>query len=148
MMVRQTVRLSIIVASLILVATFTSLAWGTLNSEEAEAQSDCTLKTIKGTYIFEAQGSLTDDDGKVQSYAEAGIWTLDGEGKAAGFISIGVDGENFVTKEPFAADYDLVSGCVYQVTDEFGLVVDLYATRSGSTITYYSPGFSGTMFKQ
>jgi hypothetical protein len=84
----------------------------------------------------------------VQPYAEAGIWTLDGAGKAAGFISIGINGENVVTREAFTADYELVSDCVYKVTDEFGLVVDLYNTRTGTNITYYSPGFSGTMFRR
>ena len=149
MMARQTwLRFSIVVAGVILATTFTMLIWGTVNSEEANAQGNCNLKTIKGTYIFEARGSVVDEDGNVQSYAEAGVWTLDGEGTAAGFISIGIDGENFVTKEAFTAEYKHVSDCVYEVTDEFGLVVDLFATRSGSTITYYSPGFSGTMFKQ
>ena len=144
---RKVIRFSSVVAGLILVAVFTTLVWGSLSSEDVNAQGTCTLKTIKGTYIFEAQGTIS-DDGNVQSYAEAGIWTLDGKGKAAGVISVGIAGKNFVTKEPFTANYKVVSDCVYEVTDEFGLVVDLYATRSGSTITYYSPGFSGTMFKQ
>ena len=147
-MMKHALRFSIVVAGLLLVATVAMLAWGTLGSEEASAQSNCTLKTIKGTYIFEARGTILDEDENVQPYAEAGIWTLDGEGNAEGFISIGIGGENFVVKEPFTAEYALVSDCVFEVTDEFGLVVDLYATRSGSTITYYSPGFSGTMFRQ
>ena len=148
MMRKLTFRFLIVAGVLVLFATFTTFRIDTLISAEVNAQGNCTLKTIKGTYIFEARGTVTDGDGNVQSYAEAGIWTLDGEGKAAGFISIGIDGENFVTKEPFTADYKVVSDCVYEVTDEFGLVVDLYATRSGSTITYYSPEFSGTMYKQ
>ena len=147
-MKRQTVlRYTIVVAGLILAATFAMLGWGTPSSDVVNAQGNCTLNTIKGTYIFEARGNVV-DDGNVLPYAEAGIWTLDGKGNAEGFISIGINGENFANKEPFAANYELVTDCVYEVTDEFGLVVDLYATRSGSTITYYSPGFSGTMFKQ
>jgi hypothetical protein len=137
-----------VMAGLILTTLFTILAWGTFNPEEANAQNNCTLKTIQGTYIFEARGVILDDDEKVQPYAEAGIWTLDGAGKAAGFISIGINGENVVTREAFTADYELVSDCVYKVTDEFVLVVDLYTTRTGSNITYYSPGFSGTMFRR
>lgn len=145
---RQVVRLPIIVASLILAATFTVLVWGTLSSDTANAHNECTLLTVEGTYLFEAQGMVSDDDGNVQRYAEAGTWTLDGEGLATGFISIGIDGANLVTKEPFTATYELVSECVYEVRDEFDLVVDLYTTPAGSNITYYSPAFSGTMFKQ
>jgi hypothetical protein len=147
MMTRLALRFSIVAGVLILLATFTVLAMGTLSSEEVYAQSNCTLKTIQGTYIFEAQGVIT-DAGEARPYAEAGIWTLDGAGKAAGFISIGINGENFVNREVFTAEYELVSDCVYKVTDQFDLVVDLYTTRMGSTITYYSPGFSGTMWKQ
>ena len=147
-MTKQTLRISVVGAGLILVTVFTTLLWGTLSSEDVNAQGNCTLKTIKGTYVFEAQGTILDEDGNVQSYAEAGIWTLDGEGNAAGFISVGIDAENVVTKEAFTANYARVSDCVFFVTDEFGLEVDLYSTRSGQTITYYSPGFSGTMYRQ
>jgi hypothetical protein len=147
-MTKQVRRFSIAVVGLILVTTFTMLIWGSTSSEAVNAQGNCTLQTIEGTYIFEARGSNIDEDGNMLPYAEAGIWTLDGEGNAAGLISIGIDGENFVTKEPFTAKYEVVSDCVFEATDEFGLVVDLYTTPSGSTVTYYSPGFSGTMFKQ
>ena len=148
-MTRKAIRFSSVVAGLILVAVFTMLVWGSLSSEDVNAQGTCTLKTIKGTYIFEAQGTISQNE-KVVPYAEAGIWTLDGEGNAAGFISIGINGVNEFTKEPFTAEYELVedADCVFFVTDAFGLEVDLYSTRSGQTITYYSPGFSGTMYRQ
>jgi len=38
------------------------LFWGTLSSEDVNAQGNCSLKTIKGTYIFEAQGNFIVDE--------------------------------------------------------------------------------------
>jgi hypothetical protein len=115
--------------------------------EKVHAQGNCTLNTIKGTYIFEAQGVVV-EDGEVLPYAEAGIWTLDGKGNASGVISASINGEPFARGDAFTATYEYASGCVYTVTDEFGLELELYTTPSGKTMTYFSPGFSGTQFRQ
>lgn len=114
----------------------------------SESQAACTLATLKGTYIFTARGVITDDDNKIVPYAEAGTWTVDGNGNAEGVVSITINGETIATKESFAATYDHISGCVFTAADGFGLEFDLYTTPSGKTVTYFSPGFSGTMFKQ
>ena len=111
------------------------------------APAECTLETLKGTYIFEAQGSIVEDEA-ILPYAEAGIWTVDGAGNAEGIISISINGEVLATKEAFSATYELESDCVFTVRDAFGLEFDLYTTPAGKTVTYFSPGFSGTMFKQ
>jgi hypothetical protein len=146
-MTRQRLRYSIVMVSLILFAAFAILVFGTLSAEKVSAQGKCTLKTIQGTYIFEAQGTAV-KDGKVVPYAEAGVWTLDGEGKAMGIISASMDGVPFATRDTFTATYELKADCVYAVVDAFGLKVDLYPTSSGNTMTYFSPGFSGTQIKQ
>lgn len=119
-----------------------------LSAGAANAQSECTLSTIQGTYTFEAQGVHVEEDGSVLPYAEAGVWTLDGEGNAAGIISASTNGMAFARREAFTATYELTSNCVYAVVDQFGLEVDLYASPDGSRIMYFSPGFSGTMLKQ
>jgi hypothetical protein len=121
---------------------------GTLRAGQATAQSECTLSTLQGTYIFEARGVHTNEEGAVVPYAESGVWTLDGEGNAAGFISASSNGTAFARREPFTATYELSSDCVYSVVDQFGFEVDLYASASGSHIMYFSPGFSGTQIRQ
>jgi hypothetical protein len=147
MMTSQSLRVSIVAASLILFATVTMLVMETLSVEAVNAQGKCTLTTIKGTYIFQARGVVI-DEGAVRPYAEAGTWTLDGKGKAAGVISASIDGVAFATGDAFTATYALKADCVYTAVDAFGLAFELYTTPTGRTITYFSPGFSGTMFKQ
>jgi hypothetical protein len=132
---------------LILLAALTVLIKGTLSAAEGNAQDTCTLKTIKGTYIFQAQGVVL-REGEVRPYAEAGIWTLAGKGNAAGVISASIGGVPFATADAFTATYALKSDCVYTVVDQFGLKLELYTTPEGRTMTYFSPGFSGTQFKR
>ncbi len=121
---------------------------GALSAGNANVQSECTLSTIQGTYIFEGQGVHINEEGAIVPYAEAGVWTLDGEGNAAGFISASSNGTAFARREPFTATYELSSDCVYSVVDQFGFEVDLYASATGSNIMYFSPGFSGTQIRQ
>lgn len=141
-------RALIVFAALGLLAFTTALVVGPLTAREAAAQSECTLSTLQGTYIFEAQGVHVEEDGTVLPYAEAGVWTLDGEGTGVGTISASIGGVPFARREAFTATYELESDCVYAVVDQFGLEVDLYVSLSGDMIMYFSPGFSGIMFKQ
>ena len=143
---KQTLRLSLMGIALVLFIAL-SIA-GVLSAGDAKAQGECTLTTIQGTYIFEGQGVHTDESGAVVPYAEAGVWTLDGAGNAAGFISASSNGAAFARREAFTATYELSTDCVYAVVDQFGFEVDLYASSDGSNIMYFSPGFSGTQIRQ
>ncbi len=147
MMTRQTLRVFAVVAGVLLLAAFAMLFMGMLSTKEVNAQGNCTLNTIKGSYLFQAQGVVIQDE-KVRPYAEAGTWTLDGKGSAAGIISGSIDGVPFAARDAFTATYKLESGCVYSVVDAFGLKLDLYTNPAGKTMTYFSAGFSGTQFKQ
>ena len=132
---------------LIVLAALAVLMRGTLSAADSNAQDTCTLKTIKGTYIFQAQGAVL-SEGATRPYAEAGIWTLDGKGNAAGVISGSIGGVPFATADAFTATYALKADCVYTVVDQFGLKLELYTTPEGKTMTYSSPGFSGTQFRR
>ena len=112
------------------------------------AQDECTLSTIQGTYTFEAQGAVVGEDGALHTYAEAGVWTLDGEGNASGVISASMDGVPFARRDAFTASYEHDTACVFSAADDLGLEVDLYASADGRQIMYFSPGFSGTMVRQ
>jgi hypothetical protein len=145
MTTRPTLRFAALVGGVILFAVVALLA-GLLSPKDVSAKNTCTLATIKGTYLFEAQGVVV-QDGKVHPYAEAGTWTLDGKGNAAGVISGSIDGVPFATSDTFTATYTLESGCVYSVVDAFDLHLDLYTAPNGKTITYFSAGFSGTQYR-
>lgn len=144
-MTRLTLRLAALVSGMVLFAVGVFLT-GLLSTKEVSAKTTCTLETIKGTYLFEAHGVVV-QDGKALPYAEAGTWTLDGKGMAAGVISGSIDGVPFATSDTFTATYTLESGCVYSVVDAFDLHLDLYASPGGKTMTYFSAGFSGTQYR-
>jgi hypothetical protein len=146
MMARPTLRFAVLVGGTVLFAAFVILFMGLFSAKEVSARDNCTLKTIKGTYLFEAQGTVV-QEGKVLPYAEAGTWTLDGKGNAAGIISGSIDGVPFATRDAFTATYKLETGCTYSVVDAFDLHLDLYAAPDGKTMTYFSAGFSGTQYK-
>jgi hypothetical protein len=141
---KQTLRFSLGVVSVILLALLTMLP---INMGTVRAQASCTLETIKGTYIFQGVGVVM-NEGELRSYAEAGVWTLDGSGNASGVISASMNGVPFATRQAFTATYEHTSDCVYSVVDEFGLTFDMYTTPTGIPMTYFSPGFSGIQLKQ
>ena len=134
---------------LLLSAMFAALIGAALFTGEVNAQgaSKCTLKTIKGTYVFEAQGVINDGQ-KVVPWAEAGTWTLDGAGNAQGIFSASMDGVTIATQKPLTATYELKPGCAYKAVDSEGLVFDLYPNDQANTMTYFMAGVSGTMFRR
>lgn len=135
---------------LIVLVALAVLMRGTPSAADGNAGETCTLKTIKGTYLFQAQGAVV-SNGQVQTYAEAGTWTLDGKGNATGVFSAGIDGVSIANQEAFTATYQLESGCVFTALAPVGSEVftfHLYTTPSGKTMTYFSPGFSGTQVRQ
>ena len=121
--------------------------------DEANAASDheCSLTTLNGTYLFRGQGVLLGEDGPLP-YAEAGLWTLDGAGNANGVYSGSLNGEAIANAQSFNATYQVVTGCAYTAFSPLGaeenVQFDLYTTPTGDMITYYSAGFSGTMWRQ
>jgi hypothetical protein len=134
----------------IVLAAVTVLLRGTPSVAGGNAQDTCTLKTIKGTYLFQAHGVVL-SDGEPRAYAEAGTWTLDGKGNATGVFSASIGGVPIATQEAFTATYQQETGCVFTALAPVGtetLAFHLYTTPSGKTITYFSPGFSGTQVRQ
>ena len=114
-------------------------------------QETCALDTISGTYLFQAQGIVVDEDGELHAYAEAGTWASDGAGHADGIFSAGLGGETIADREFFAATYEVVSGCAFAAYAPIGgeiFELHFFTSPSGNMITYYSDGFSGTMWRQ
>ena len=152
MIKRLMFRLSVGVGIVVLLAASTVLIMGASSSAEVKAQgtSDCTLNTIYGTYLFQAQGVILDGE-EALPYVEAGSWTLDGMGNAVGVFSASVDGVAIASQEAFTATYELNSGCAFTAFAPVGdetVEFQLYTTSSGAFMTYFGAGFSGTQTKQ
>jgi hypothetical protein len=149
MITKRKLQVSLGISGAILFVTLTALILGATLSREVNAQGSnkCSLRTIQGTYIFEARGFIKDGE-KTLPWAEAGVWTLDGAGKAVGFFSASVDGAPIARQKPLTATYELTTGCVFRAVDSESIVFDLYPTEQGTMMTYFSAGVSGTMFKR
>ena len=149
MFTKRNLFLTILIASIILISALVIGALG-LGKANAEGANKCTLKTIKGTYLFEARGFVK-DGAKVLPYAEAGTWTLDGAGNAQGVYSAAVDGAVIASQESFTATYQLKTGCIFTALAPVGdqqVEFHLYASDQGATMAYFSPGVSGTQFRR
>ncbi len=133
------------VAAIFLAALTISL----LQPGEANAQGTnrCSLKTIKGTWVFQERGFVKDGQ-KVVPWAAAGVWIFDGAGNSEGLYSASMDGEAIDRQKPFTATYELKPGCVFKAVDSLGIVYDLYSLDQGTTMTYFAAGVSGTMYKR
>ena len=122
------------------VVTFGGEIW------EVDLQATCTLSTIKGTYVLQGHGAVV-ADGALLPLAEAGMFTFDGAGSGSGYISVSINGERVASMQAFTAAYALASGCMYTLTTEDGVEVEVYATPSGDVMTYSSPGISGVVYR-
>jgi hypothetical protein len=153
MITRRMLQLSTSVGVMIVLAALAVLITSTPfpgSVSAAEDAAKCTLRTIKGTYVFAAHGVL--NDGKsVLPYAEAGTWTLDGLGHARGVFSASLNGTTIANQEAFTATYRHESDCIFTAFAPVGnevLEFHLYATDQGATMTYFTAGVSGTQFKR
>lgn len=144
MMTRRLFRLSTSVGIMTVLAA-AMLLWA--QGSAAAGKDRCSLSTLNGTYVFAAQGVVVDEDAVVP-YAEAGVWTLDGAGRAKGTFSASINGVTVADQKPLTATYRHTKDCVYTAVDSENLTFDLYLSDKGDTITYYSAGFSGTQYKR
>ena len=137
----------VLASSLVLCTALTLHGTGLLRPTDVNAEGNCSLKTIKGTWLFQAEGVVI-EDGQVVPYVEAGVWTLDGKGQTTGIISGSINGVSFATREVTRATYTHVGNCVYSVEDDLGFQLDMYTTPGSKIMTYYAAGFSGLQIKQ
>lgn len=137
-----------IVGAIVLTA-LTSLILGAPFSGGVNAQgaNQCSLKTLKGAWVFEEHG-LVKDGSKNVPWVAAGVWIFDGAGKSDGFYSAGINGEAIDRQKPFTATYELKTGCVFRSVDSLEIVYDVYVLEPGTTATYFAGGVAGTMYKR
>jgi hypothetical protein len=148
-------RIAIAAGVLILVAALTVLVHGTLSSGEANAQgqAECSLKTLEGTYAFEARGAMQTEQAGITvvlPYAEAGNQTFDGDGNFEGYFSASLNGTLIASQQYFTGTYRYEGNCVYTnfapVGDEV-LEFHLYTGPKGTSLSYSGPGISGRAVK-
>jgi hypothetical protein len=104
----------------------------------------CTLKTLKGTYIFALQGYQVQDNQSIP-IANAGMETFDGKGAVEGRYTQSVNGE--ISRATYSGTYTITPECVvtYTITDSTGATsqFDEYVSPDGDELTFVQtdPGF-------
>lgn len=144
MKTRRFFQFFIVAGVLTLFATlFMAFVLGTPSPKEAHAQTNCTLKTLNGAYLWAATGTYT-DTGKLHNLSQAGSWAFDGNGKIKVVLSKSIDYETPERREEYTLTYKLASGCTFIATDG-DAEYDLYTTPSGSAMVYFALGTSTIM---
>jgi hypothetical protein len=96
----------------------------------------CSLATLRGTYIFAAQGFLIQNN-QQQPLAAAGMETYDGAGQVRGEVTQSVDGvSSHVT---YSGSYTVTPACVATetTTDSTGVTAhfDQFVSPDGNELT-------------
>ena len=101
------------------------------------ATSDCTLETLKGTYLFAPQGFQVQDDQSLP-IALAGTETYDGEGHVEGQYTQSINGE--ISQVTYSGTYTITPECVstLTITDSTGATshFDQYVSPDGKEFTF------------
>ena len=101
------------------------------------ANPDCTLDTLKGTYIFAPQGFQV-QDGQQLPIALAGTETFDGKGHVEGQYTQSINGE--ISRVTYRGTYTITPDCVgtETVTDSTGATshYDQFVSPDGKEFTF------------
>jgi hypothetical protein len=106
---------------------------------------DCTLDTLKGTYLFAPQGFQV-QDGQQLPIAFAGTETYDGKGHVEGQLTQSINGE--ISRVTYRGTYTITPDCVSTetITDSTGATshYDQFVSPDGKEFTFIQtePGSS------
>jgi hypothetical protein len=109
-------------------------AWGVGHPAPAWSDNSCSLKTLKGTYMYNCHGV----QGSAQTdFAAAGKEEFHGDGTLSGVIT-STDKDNVFHLVHYSGTYTVNPDCTgtYTSTDENGVIthIDMFFPRDGSEI--------------
>lgn len=119
------------------------LIWGAGHPERVWSDPPCSLRTLKGTYLYHCAGVQGGDEAH---FAFAGKDHFNGDGKATGVFSYS-DKDNILHHVSYTGAYTVNPDCTgaYTTVDENGAVgnLDLFFGPDGAEVTFLitDPGF-------
>jgi hypothetical protein len=126
------------------------LAWGAGHPAPAWSDNSCSVKTLKGTYVFACHGL----QGSGQTdFAIAGREQFHGDGTVNG-VQTYADKDNTLHHVSYTGTYTVTPDCTatYTATDENGVVFhqDMFFGRDGAelSIVVTDPGFVDSLYER
>ena len=112
------------------------LSWGAGHPQPAWSDNSCSLRTLKGTYLYHCAG--VQGSGQAH-FAFAGKDQFNGDGKVTGVFSYS-DQDNILRHVSYTGTYTVNPDCTgtYTTTDENGVVghLDLFFGPDGAEVTF------------
>lgn len=121
------------------------LIWGVGRPEQAWSDNSCSLRTLKGTYLYHCAGVYL-VNGQPVPFAFAGKDQYNGDGTMSGVYSLSDNG-TLSRHISYTGAYTVNPDCTgsFITKDENGVVqhVDLYFGRDGDEVSFVitDPGF-------
>jgi hypothetical protein len=115
----------------------TTFAQSTAGKNAMGSQTQCSLSTLKGRYVFSFDGVRVVGSNQVP-FAGAGFSIFDGQGHVHGIATQSVNGR-ILSRLPFAATYTISPDCVVIETFMIArttLHFDEFTTPDGSVLTF------------
>ena len=114
------------------------LIWGAGHPEQAWSDNSCSLRTLKGTYVYHCSGVHL-VNGQQVYFAFAGQDHFSGDGKLSGVFSFSENGV-ISPHVSYTGTYTVNPDCTgtYTTVDENGVIghLDLFFGRDGEEVTF------------
>jgi len=115
------------------------LIWGAGQPEQAWSENSCSLRTLKGTYVYHCSG-IQLVNGQQVHFAFAGQDHFNGDGKVTGVYSYSDNSPILQQHISYSGTYTVNPDCTgtYATVDENGISghLDLFFGRDGEEVTF------------
>ena len=103
--------------------------------DENASRAKCSKATLKGTYLFAADGvEIKGDDQLPFSYA--GYEVFDGQGKVKQVFTLNINGKKVIRNETISGTYTVKANCTGTATYADGSRFDQFIAPDGSELTF------------
>jgi hypothetical protein len=126
--------LALILLVVVGAAALPTVGAGYAKDENASSSAKCSNATLKGTYLFAADGVEIKGNDQLP-FAYASYVVFDGNGKAKGVSSSNFNGK-ITRKEPLSGTYSVKANCTGTAIIADGTHYDQFIAPDGSKLTF------------
>ena len=115
-------------------AALSTVGAGYAKDENASSRAKCSVATLKGTYLFAADGVQIKGNDQLP-FANAGYDVFDGQGEVKDVFSQNINGK-ITRNESGSGTYSVKGDCTGTLTFGSGTRFDLFIAPDGSQLTF------------
>ena len=115
-------------------AALTTVGAGYAKDEDA-SRAKCSEATLKGTYLFAADGVAIKGDEQLP-FSYAGYEVFDGNGKVKQVFTLNINGKKVIRNETLSGTYTVKADCTGTATYADGSRFDQFIAPDGSQLTF------------